>query len=228
MATLFSVNVGIHSFTQMKNSEIIENLIYKLKNIPEKELDLIIDEDLENPDLLKVLDSNGLDYIIVGDNPGNTEKKNNRYFYETGQAGKHARTFVKLMELIELKRDKKIKILFLNKTLFHSPRTHLLEIKQSVLTSFNIMIDALNNFIISNENLNILIVGYSKSDLNKGFFPQLQHLGSSNLLEHTHFSKHFSNGHFMEQFVSSINVQLENTSEIDFHTILKTMHNETL
>ena len=197
----------------MKNSEIIETLIIKYNNINYnkslKDDSLVIDTDLQSKENLEKLDKEGIDLIIVGDNPGKSERKKGKYFFEQGSAGKHAHTFIEFAKYLRFSDKRNFNFLLLNKTPFYSSRTENLGIENKIVKSLDFTIEALNNFSLNNNDLIVLIVGCSKNDLNKLFYPKLKKSTHENLVPKLRFAKHFSNGHFMEQFVNHLHLEME-------------------
>ncbi len=215
-----------------KNSEIIDTLISNYTKLQENENDiLVIDKWFQLKENLSKLDEEGINLIIVGDNPGKLEQKHKQYFCEKGSAGKHARTFKKFAECLCSSGNSNFNIIFLNKTPFPSPTTDKLVIDEKVKKSIDLTINALNDFALNknNKDLIILIVGCSKNKLNEFYYPQLKIKATPDLT--LKFAKHFSNGHFMEQLVDNLHLymkDLKDFNDINLISVLNRMHKETI
>ena len=222
----------------MKNSEIIKNLVdnyLTLKN-ENKDQQIVFDEEFYNKSTKKFnernlmkFDEEGIDLILIGDNPGNAEKKNNEYFSKKGNAGKFARTFLDVYSQFHPKGKENFNFIIFNKTPFTSPTTDKLKTNNCILKSIEFLISALIQLSKVNSKVKILIVGYTKGNkLNKLFYNCLYDKITDNLLDKLRFAKHFSHGNFFNQWLEHDYVEIKKISEINPEITLQSIHNETI
>lgn len=161
-----------------------------------------LNTDPENPIVVINKDWNKLvepiKLIIVGDNPGEKEKKCGVYFHRDGQAGGRARKFAR--KYLKLDDDKDLnEVVFMNKCPIYSKGTSSLDINgnESVFwESLCLTIRTLDE-LSKNEDLPILITGISSNKLNRRFYKELFQIEKWE--EKFLFSKHFSYNNFHNQ-----------------------------
>ena len=202
---------------------IFEDLIEKYKQYNS---DIVIDRRWPDKDYLKDINE-GIDLIIVGDNPGKNEKKHNEYFYHKGQAGKQVKTFIDFAKHF-YKKD--LSYLYLNKTPCYTKSSAGLEIDAYQELLMEKTVDTLSHFSDINNELIILIVGYSKIPLNNCFYEILRNKLTNNnsLKDKLFFANHFSYGNFFEPLVRHITKSSTDSKTIDFIGALKSLQDEVL
>lgn len=211
----------------MDNKKILEDLIKEYERVSiNNSCNIVIDDRWQNEDYLKDINK-GIDLIIVGDNPGKHEESDGVYFSTNGSAGKQANTFI---EFVKHFYKKKLRYLYLNKTPYHTNSSASLKIDDSQELLMQKTVDALSHFSYINNELIILIVGYSKIDLNKCFYEILNNKMSSicTLRNKLFFANHFSYGNFFEPFVRHITKSSTDSKTIDFIGALKSLQDDVL
>jgi len=219
----------------MNNSQIINELVANyeyLSSNSETSQEIIIDKNLKEPNELTKLDSEGIQFILVGDNPGTKEKINQEYFTRKGNggsAGNYARTFLDIARFYESKRENPFNYLILNKTPFYSSSTKKLNIDSAVEQSIDYVIDTLNKLVKKNPSLLVLIVGIGKSaKLNQEFFSRLHTSMSVQLGQTLRFAKHFSNGNFHDQWLRNDLIGMKNQGVSTLKSNINRIHIESL
>ncbi|MDD2487633.1 MAG: hypothetical protein PHS92_04670 [Candidatus Gracilibacteria bacterium] len=150
-------------------------------------IDFVLSKELERIDFRKV------EIVLVGDNPGKDELKNNEFFSMQGSAGVMAR---KLFNTIYGEESFERNVLVLNKTLFHTNRTaqlkgsngaDLLEESQTLMADF--LIDFLKE-----KKVPVIVVGFAEMEgFFKTYFSLLKEKGASmNMLDSIFVTPHFS------------------------------------
>lgn len=222
----------------MKNSDIIKTLVNNYLSIEEdsKGQEIVFDEKFYhtpegfNKQTLNNVDEKGIDFILIGDNPGKQEKKHNQYFYKKGNAGRYAHTFLDIASYYHTFGDRPFSYLIFNKTPFYSNTTDKLNIDDAVIKTCEFLIEALSKFSKTNPNLVILVVGrYKKNDLNNHFFKLLhnQIKEDFSLNQKIRFGNHFRNGHFFDQWLRNDWIGVKSIDGSSFHSTLNRIHEET-
>ena len=178
-------------------SEVVE-YIHELKTKLES-----LNTDPENPIAVINNDWNNLvepiKLIIVGDNPGEKEKKCGVYFHSEGQAGSRARKFArKFLDINE--NDQLHNVVLMNKCPIYSKNTSSLKVSDDPKSDFRkslcFTVSVLKK-LSENKDLPILITGISSNKLNRRFYKELFQI--ENWEEKFLFSKHFSYNNFQKQ-----------------------------
>jgi hypothetical protein len=188
------------------NSEILLNLIKKyqeIKNPLDKKQPILIDRKHQDVNYRETIDTNGIDLILIGDNPGTKEYKGKEYFRKVGKgasAGNFAHAFLDQAEYYYSIAKGSFSYLLLNKTPFSTSSTKKIVVNDAVKDSIKELQRALMQFINTNPNVIILIVGYNDNDLNKHFYREEVSNWPTELLIKTRFASHFSNGWFHYQW----------------------------
>lgn len=223
----------------MKNSEIIKELVEKYLAIENDSVgqEIVLDKKFYdtkkqcfNESTLTEIDNKEINFILIGDNPGNTEKAKQRYFNESGSAGRFARTFLEVASFYHSYGEEPFTYLIFNKTLFHSGTTDKLKIDNAVEKSCRFIIEALSKFSKANPSLIILIVGrYKKNDLNKSFYKLLEAYVNQDfgLSQKIRFADHFSNGNFHDQWIRNDWIGIKHIKGSSLLSTLTRIHEET-
>ena len=160
-----------------------------------------------------------IDLIILLDNPGTTEKKEELYLSPNGEAGKQGREFISNYCMIEKKRGQ---ILILNKTPYWSNKSETLQDNDHVKSSVQITFKAIEQFWTNNKNLNVLVMGLNdKTIMNKYFFDFYKSNSNKDFKSHFFFVKHPSFGHLSNQFAFALVSELRTKRKIKMINIFK-------
>jgi len=179
-------------------SKVVES-IHELKTKLES-----LNTDPENPIVVINNDWNKLvepiKLIIVGDNPGEKEKKCGVYFHREGQAGSRARKFAR--EYLNINEKGKLhNVVFMNKCPIYSKNTSSLKVSDDPESDFRkslcLIVSALEK-LSETKGLPILITGISSNKLNRRFYKELFQIEKWE--EKFLFSKHFSYNNFHNQW----------------------------
>lgn len=224
----------------MTNSSIIKTLVENYLSIKggSKGQPLVLDKrfydsknQLFNTETLESFDNKGIQFILIGDNPGDKEKNKQEYFTRhgsAGTAGNYARTFLDIAAFYHSFGDDEFQYLILNKTPFSTSSTGKLHIDSAVKDSCGFLVSALNDFANLNSEMIILIVGMNKgATLNREFYSQLHSSASDKLIRHVRFAKHFSNGNFFDQWLRHDLVGIKNIEGTTLHSTLTRIHEES-
>ncbi|MCQ8213763.1 hypothetical protein NON08_14775 [Cetobacterium somerae] len=196
------------------------NYQYYIKNFKKyvENKSKLSDKMVFNKDLENVNNFDTISWIIVGDNPGTTEFKNQQYFSEGAAANNLRKFFDKKLNL-----KKNENYICLNKTPIYSVKTkELSKVDQNLLkNSFSTMAKLIFDLHTLNPKINVLIVGFSSKSI-KPFFSELkkQYEENDNLINNLYVVGHFSYGWFFRKIdIKKIK------DEQSFITQLKKNHN---
>lgn len=138
---------------------------------------------IEEPERLEQLE-----ILLVGDNPGKKEKKNQEYFSPEGMAGRQMDKFSKAMFGEDYRHRK---LLVLNKTPIHTPVTHQLKkVDNQPLDETQIYMAEMIKKLSEKLEIPVWIVGlgyYKKGKMFHKFFSRLNN-GEARVLMTPHFS----------------------------------------
>jgi hypothetical protein len=187
--------------------DLAENYNYNLEN-----------EIVFNRNLRKLSES-GPKYIIVADNPGMDEQKDENSCYLIGKAGQMTRNFFINNKLVE---DFDSQVAVLNKTCIHTKST--IDLKK--LKEFNNLIDETQVFMADIAvdmqkifNSKLWVIGCSELKVTGLFSPYLKRLkeryenDAKNHKDHLFFYPHFSYGNFQKNLNSVLSQHTELTVE---------------
>ena len=172
---------------------------------------------------LRKLSESGPKYIIVADNPGMDEQKDENSCYLIGKAGQMTRNFFINNKLVE---DFDSQVAVLNKTCIHTKSTgdlkKLKDIKSLIGETQVFMADiAVDMQKIFNSKL--WVIGCSELKVKGLFSPYLKRLkeryenDAKNHKDHLFFYPHFSYGNFQK----NLNSVLSQNSELTVESALK-------
>ena len=168
-----------------KKLEEIKSFFLKTKE--EYWIDYVFSKELENIDFDKI------EAILIGDNPWEKEFKNNEFFSSEWKAWKMARDLFKVIYWDECFQKN---VLILNKTLFHTNRTHQLKkwseielLKESQILLADFLIDFLNE-----KKVPVVIVWFAEMNwFFKEYFSILKEKWKdAQLLKYISVTPHFS------------------------------------
>jgi hypothetical protein len=193
------------------NQETISNLVLEYEKI-KTSLTLVLNEEEWRSVPEKI------DLIVIGDNPGRSEKKFKKYLIGAN-AGKRGRNFISFA----LKELELSNFLILNKTPFYSSVTNKLidDSNKSVEKSIIATISAVKTLININPKIIVIILGHSENIVNEKFFTYLSLNIDNNFRKNLYYISHPSHGHLDAELMSYLYTYLVNDTPINLLKILE-------